>query len=90
MTRVLVLGRVQVLISPHACVAVLAVLAVLLGSVWLLRGGRAVLRTCLAVGAAELALGLAGGNLIQTGGGLIIAAVAAWALWPWQAGRWRP
>jgi hypothetical protein len=89
MDRVIVLGHVQVMISPQAAVTVAAAIAVLLGAVWLLRGGRAVLRTCAAIGAANLVLGLASGNVLRIGGGLVVIAVAAWALWPWQIGRGR-
>ena len=89
MDRLTVLGHVQVPSSPQAFVIVVAAMTVLLGSVWLLRGGRAVLRTCVAVGAANLALGVAGGNVLRIGAGLVIIAVAVWALWPWHNGRRR-
>lgn len=86
MGRAIVLGHVQVLVS----LPVMAGLAVLLGAVWLLRGGRAVLGTCLAVGVTELVLGLAAGNVVQASAGVVIIALAGWSLWPWHTGRGRP
>jgi hypothetical protein len=84
------MGHVHMLISPHATVTAAAAVAVLLAAVWLVRGGRAVLRTCAAVGAANLVLGLASGSLAQIGAGLVILTVTGWALWPWRGGRgWR-
>ena len=85
MGRAIALGHVQVLVS----LPVMAGLAVPLGTVWLLRGSQAVLRTCLATGVTELVLILATGNVVQASTGVVIIALAAWSLWPWQTGRGR-
>lgn len=66
-----------------------AALAVLLGLTWWLRGGRAVLLACTAVGVSAALLGAAAGNIVTIAGGAVIIAVAlpSW-LWLWT-GRCR-
>lgn len=69
------------LVNVHALVAMLAGLVVLVGLVWLLRGGRAAIRACVAVSALVLVLGLADGSVAQIVVGLALVAFNTWTLW---------
>jgi len=65
-------------VNWHACAVVACGLTVLLGLTWLLRGDRAAVRACGAVGVAAIAAGLAAGNIIAIAGGVVILAVVYW------------
>jgi hypothetical protein len=70
-----------ILVNWPAAAMLSAGLAVLLGLTWLLRGGRAVVRLCGAVGITVTAIGLLTRNVITVTGGVIILAVVCWCFW---------
>lgn len=68
-----------VLVDWHAYALVAAGLFTLLGLTWLLRGGRAVIRMCCAVGITVAGFGLLTGRLFAIVAGAVIIAVVCWA-----------
>lgn len=76
----------SILVDWHAYAVVTCGLTVLLGLTWLLRGGRAAVRMCGAVGVAAIADGLATGRIIAIACGVIILAVVCWCFWSLRRG----
>lgn len=57
-------------------------LTVLLGLIWMLRGGRAAIKACAAIGIVDLVAGLAVRSTWFICGSLVIFGFVAWA-WRW-------
>jgi hypothetical protein len=69
---------VSILVNWPAGAAVVSGLLVLLGGTWLLRGARAVVRMCGAVGIAGTLGGVATGKILLIAAGVIILATVCW------------
>lgn len=69
-----------VLVNWQGAAVLAAGLTVLIGLPWLLKGGRAAVRTRLAVAVADMLVGLAAGSVVMVAVGAVLLAVDFWCL----------